>query len=240
MAGRIHSIETLAAVDGPGVRMAVFFQGCPARCLYCHNPDMWDIRGGITMSAAEVLERAERMRPYFGREGGVTLTGGEPLMQAAFARELTDVCKQAGISVAIDTSGACWGPEAQAAVDAADLLLVDVKHTDAERHRELAGFPLADTLKLLDYTLTRKKPVWVRQVIVPGWTASREQVEALARLLKKYPNVQRVELLPYHTMARAKWEALNKIYPLAATREPTAEEMAELRSILAQAGLPVT
>jgi len=239
MTGRIHSIETLAAVDGPGVRMAVFFQGCPARCMYCHNPDMWATDGGEPMSAADVLERAERMRPYIGRAGGVTLTGGEPLMQPAFARELTELCRQAKFSVAIDTSGACWGPEAEAAVDAADLLIVDVKHTDAERHRELAGFPLAGTLTLLDHTAVRDKPIWVRQVIVPGWTDSREQIEALAALLHNRPNVQRVELLPYHAMARAKWEALNRPYPLAQTPEPTEQAMADLRSILAQAGLPV-
>ncbi len=239
MTGRIHSIETLGALDGPGTRCVVFLQGCPLRCRYCHNPDTWDVRGGTEMSVGEVVARVSRCRPYFGDAGGLTLSGGEPLAQAHFCTEVLSACRDRKIHTALDTAGGPRTPTVQGAVALADLVLLDVKHTDPSAYRDLTGASLALTLAFLDHLTAIGKPFWVRQVIVPGITDSPAQVAALARLLTGRPSLQRVELLPYHSMARSKWAALNRPYPLAGTPDLPAAALPALEAILAAHGLPV-
>ena len=211
---RIHSIETLGGVDGPGVRCVIFFQGCPLHCLYCQNPDTQSFAGGREMALAELMHTIERTRPYFGPGGGVTLSGGEPLAQPQAVAELLKACQAKGIHTAIDTSGVCVTAPALEAARLADLLLLDIKHPDSEKCRALTGSGLEGPLKLLQQAEEQHQAVWIRHVVVPGWSDTLEVMDALARLLKSYTCIQRVELLPYHTMAAEKYQALGRDLPL--------------------------
>jgi pyruvate formate lyase activating enzyme len=211
---RIHSIETLGGVDGPGVRCVIFFQGCPLRCLYCQNPDSQSVEGGREMALAELMRSIERTRPYFGPEGGVTLSGGEPLAQPEAVAELLKACQAKGIHTAIDTSGVCATVPALEAARLADLLLLDIKHPDSEKCRALTGSGLDGPLKLLQQAEEQHQAVWIRHVVVPGWSDTLEVMDALADLLTPYTCIQRVELLPYHTMAAEKYQSLGRDQPL--------------------------
>lgn len=220
MEGRIHSIESLGTLDGPGVRTVVFLQGCPLRCRYCHNPDAWEPSLGKLADSADVVDQVAQFRRYFGKDGGVTLSGGEPLLQADFARAIFADCRARGIHTALDTSGYCLTTAARACLEETDLVLLDIKHTDPERHRELTGHPLEPVLAFLDHVAGRNIPLWVRHVVVPGWTDDTAGIEALAELLRPVPSLERVELLPYHDMGRRKWEALGRPYPLNGAPPP--------------------
>jgi len=211
---RIHSIETLGGVDGPGMRCVIFFQGCPLRCLYCQNPDTQSFEGGREMTLVELMRSIERTRPYFGPEGGVTLSGGEPLAQPQAVAELLKACQAKGIHTAIDTSGVCATAPALEAARLADLLLLDIKHPDPEKCRALTGSELEGPLKLLQQAEELRQAVWIRHVVVPGWNDTIDVMDALARLLKPFTCIQRIELLPYHTMAAEKYQALGRDLPL--------------------------
>lgn len=216
MEGRVHGFETLGARDGPGVRTVVFLQGCPLRCDYCHNPETWDPADGRAMAAAEVVDRVARNRPYFGKRGGVTLSGGEPLCQAAFGAAIFAGCRALGIHTALDTSGALGvGSAVPALLAVTDLVLLDLKAPDEESHRALTGAPLAPVLRFLAEVAGRAIPLWVRHVVVPGRNDTPEQVAALARPLAGLDTLVRVELLPYHTLAAPKYAALGRAHPLA-------------------------
>lgn len=169
MTGNIHSLESFGTVDGPGIRFVVFMQGCPLRCLYCHNPDSWDTnhRGQYQLSPEELLAEVMRYKNFIAR-GGVTVTGGEPLMQAAFVREFFMRCREAGIHTALDTSGALFTPTVRETLDAADLVLLDIKSIDAVQHQALTGARQDNTLRCLDYLEEKQIPVWIRHVLVPG------------------------------------------------------------------------
>ncbi len=214
---RIHSIETLGGVDGPGVRCVIFFQGCPLRCLYCQNPDTQCFEGGRDTTIQELMYAIERTRPYFGPEGGVTLSGGEPLAQPAAVAELLQACRAAGIHTALDTSGICVSPEALEAARLADLLLLDIKHPDPVRCQALTGGGLESALILLKAAEAQGQPVWIRHVFVPGWSDNPTFIEDMAMLLAPYTCIQRVELLPYHTLAAGKYCALGRDLPLSGT-----------------------
>ncbi|MEI6647670.1 MAG: pyruvate formate-lyase-activating protein [bacterium] len=211
---RIHSIETLGGVDGPGMRCVIFFQGCPLRCLYCQNPDTQSFEGGQAMSIAELMRTIERTRPYFGSKGGVTFSGGEPLAQPDVITELLKACHAKEIHTAIDTSGACATRPALEAARLADLLLLDIKHPDPDKCRALTGRGLDGPLLLLQAAEQQQQAVWIRHVVVPGWSNTLEVMEALAHLLAPFTCIQRVELLPYHTMAAEKYRALGRELPL--------------------------
>lgn len=211
---RIHSIETLGGVDGPGMRCVIFFQGCPLRCLYCQNPDTQCFEGGREMTVAELMRVVERTRPYFGPEGGVTLSGGEPLAQPEAVAALLEACHAKGIHAALDTSGVCVTALALEAAQQADLLLLDIKHPDEDKCRALTGAGLEGPLKLLHAAEEQRQAVWIRHVVVPGWSETEETMDVLARLLKPFTCIQRVELLPYHTMAAEKYHALGLEFPL--------------------------
>jgi pyruvate formate lyase activating enzyme len=232
--GRIHSLETLGALDGPGLRCVVFLQGCPLRCRYCHNPDTWAVGDGDEMTVDALVERIARYQPYFAREGGVTLSGGEPLLQARFAARVLAACAARGIHTALDTSGAVLNAEVRMALDATQLVILDIKHTDPARYRALTGGSLARTRAFMAEVAARGIPLWIRQVIVPGWNDTPADVQALARLVRDIPTLTRVELLPYHRLGVEKWCLLGRPYPLAEVAELSAAQQQTLLDVLAE------
>ena len=236
--GHIHSFESFGALDGPGVRFVVFLQGCALRCKYCHNPDTWNCSGGYPVSSDELIKTILTYKSFI-KNGGVTLSGGEPLLQPAFCEAVLRGCKEHGLHTAIDTSGAVPLAVAKGAVDAADMLLLDVKALDPADAKVLTGADNADTLAMLDYCEQVAKPVWIRHVLVPGYTMTDDRLRALAEYLHDYRCVERVELLPYHKMGDYKWQALGLTLPLEDVPVPTPEEVAHARQLFVEAGLPV-
>lgn len=222
---RVHSYESFGAVDGPGIRLVVFLQGCPLRCLFCHNPDTWDPCGGTETPVEEIVRRARRMRPYFGEDGGVTFSGGEPLLQAPAVLEATRALQAEGIHVALDTSGALDTPKALELLDAVDLVLLDVKHPDAQRFREVTGVDQGATRHVFDHLRATQKPVWIRQVVAHGLNATEEE-KAATRAFIAGLNVERIDRLPYHELGIHKYEALGLTYRGTELSPPTKEELA--------------
>lgn len=242
MTGRIHSFETFGSVDGPGVRFLVFLSGCPFRCRYCHNPDTWARPAELELSADEVLARALRYRAYWGAEGGITVSGGEPLLQTEFLTELFEKAKAAGVNTCIDTAAGPftrdepWFGGFRRLMSVTDLLLLDLKHLDPAAHRELTGADNAPVLDCARYLAEIGKPVWIRHVLVPGVTDSEPHLVRLAEFVRSLPNVRRTEVLPYHTLGVAKWRALGLPYGLDGVEPPTPESVARARVILSAEG----
>lgn len=223
-------METMGALDGPGLRMVVFLQGCPLRCRYCHNPDTWSVQGGQEMTAEQMVQKAVKYKRFFGKNGGVTFSGGEPLYQAGFVRECIRLLHEQGIHCAVDTSGGLWNDEVRALLEETDLVLLDVKHTEGEAFAALTGGSMDALRQCLARLEETQKPVWIRQVIVEGFTQSEQQVHALRSLIKGL-NVIKIELLPYHTLGVHKWAALGIPYALEGVQPPSREMMERLRSI---------
>ncbi len=236
--GYVHSVETLGAVDGPGLRFVLFLQGCPLRCKFCHNPDTWRTEGGEETTVDEMVRRILRYRTYI-KSGGVTISGGEPLRQAEFCLALIHALHEEGIHVAIDTSGIyCEGVAYEAAMEA-DLLLLDIKSFDREKAIRLTGFPTDHAWAILDAREKAKKPVWIRHVLVPGitlidkkngdsafdteeeWRAANVELLDGLRRLNDYSCIERVDLLPFHKMGEFKYEELHLPYELKDTEEPS-------------------
>jgi len=236
--GRVHQIETFGTVDGPGVRYVVFLQGCPLKCLYCHNPDTWKLKGGYETTVAEIIDDVKN---YFNfiKNGGVTLSGGEPLLQAEFALGLIRGVKELGLHTAIDTSGTIPLAKCKPVIDEADLIMLDVKTADPIFYKELAGGKFETVLKMLDYCENVKKPVWARHVVVPGLTLSDERLEQVAMLLSTYSCIEKVELLPFHKLGENKWANEGLEYKLLETPPPTRDEMKRAEDIFVAKGLPV-
>ncbi len=234
--GRIHSVETFGTLDGPGVRYVLFLQGCPLRCLYCHNPDTRDPSAGTAITAGAALADILPYRPFLAR-GGVTLSGGEPLLQPDFACALLDGCRENRLHSALDTSGAVPLATARAALDRADLILLDVKAVDEALCESLTGFGPQRTLEALDYCERTAKPVWIRHVLVPGYTLDPHHLERLADRLLSYTCIRRIELLPFHKMGEYKWAALRLPYLLGDTPAPTPAQLEAARAIFACRGL---
>ncbi|MCI8413381.1 MAG: pyruvate formate lyase-activating protein [Clostridia bacterium] len=220
----IHSIETLGALDGPGIRTVIFFSGCPMRCKFCHNPDTW--QGGEQRDETELAEWCVRYKAYYGKTGGVTLSGGEPLMQADGAVRLMQELKKRGISSALDTGGGIYSPQA---LNAADLTMIDIKHPNPERFRELTGVSQDALIASLDWLRAHGKRFWVRHVCVPGITDTAENVLAVKKMAA---GAEKIELLPYHTMGVEKWEKLGLCYPLAGVPALSAVKLKELNAVL--------
>lgn len=231
--GRIHSFETFGTVDGPGIRFIVFMKGCPLKCKYCHNRDCWSSEGAKLYSAEEVMTEIRKYRSFIDSSGGgVTVSGGEPLIQAEFVKQLLQKCKEEGIYTAVDTSGYAEVEEVKELLEYTDLVLLDLKQTNAVKHKELTGVE-NDKIKLFtEYLGKMGKPVWIRYVLVPGYTDDEADLLAAHEYLKKFKNIEKVEVLPYHSMGKAKWENLNLEYPLEGVRSPTAEEVEKAKSIL--------
>jgi len=237
--GYVHSIESMSTVDGPGVRGVVFLQGCAFRCIYCHNPDTWAMKSGEPVPVDKVMHTLMRYAPYYRNGGGVTFSGGEPLLQAGFLRKLLRECRQQGLHTAIDTNGHFLHSEARWALAATDLVILDVKHTDPARHEALTAHRLDTTLAFLDYLTEKGIPTWIRQVTVPGWNDTEAEMDALAALATGRPNVQRLELLPLHHLGRAKWKELGLDYDLADCEPPARATMQALRARLRRHGIEV-
>lgn len=240
MVGRIHSLESFGTVDGPGIRFVVFLQGCPLRCLYCHNPDTWDLKqtGKYLLSPGELLEEVLRYKSFIAK-GGVTVTGGEPLLQPEFLFEFYSLCEENGIHTALDTSGAIFTESVKRVYDIVDLVLLDVKSIDAEQHKELTGVKIDNTLKSLNYLEEINKPTWVRHVIVPGWTDDDFSLKKTADYLASYRCIEKVELLPYHDMGTRKYEQLGMEYRLKDALPLSKERLENTRTIFREAGLRV-
>lgn len=236
--GRIHSVETFGAVDGPGVRFVVFFQGCPLRCKFCHNPDTWNPAEGKPVTAKELAGQIASYKNFI-KDGGVTLSGGEPLLQPEFATALLLECKRLGLHTALDTSGGVPLSAAKPPVDAADLILLDIKDIDQEDCRALTGQDNQNALALLRYCQQTGKPVWIRHVMVPGLTLKRDKLSRLAAFLSGFSCIQKVELLPFHKMGEYKWEQLGRPYSLTDTPVPEPEEVALAKEIFRKQGLPL-
>lgn len=238
--GRIHSVESFGTVDGPGIRFVVFMQGCPLRCLYCHNPDTWPVKGDVRkeMTPKALLDEVLRYKNFIVR-GGVTVTGGEPLMQPDFLKAFFRLCREAGIHTALDTSGYVCSDKALDVLQFTDLVLLDIKTIDPLLHPRLTGVGHENPLKFLDEVETQEIPVWVRHVVVPGLTDDEASLEALARYIARYKMVRKVELLPYHTMGAYKYEAQGMKYPLEGVEPLPRERLERAREIFAKQGCRV-
>lgn len=237
---KIHSIESCGTVDGPGIRFVVFTQGCPLRCQYCHNPDTWKMKDGKETSIDYLVEEALKYKSYMKFSGGgVTVTGGEPLLQTEFVKDYFSRLKDYDIHTAIDTSGYVFNDGVKEVLDLTDLVLLDIKHFDPTKYKDLTGVELAPTLKFLDYLGEQNIPTWIRYVLVPGVSDQPEHIEALAKHLSKFTNIERIELLPFHKMGEYKWEEMNLEYKLADVNEPTKDSMTEALFIFKQHNLNV-
>lgn len=236
--GRIHSTESFGTVDGPGVRMVIFFQGCPMRCAYCHNPDSWDLQGGKEMTAAELLELYKRNQAFY-RNGGITASGGEPLMQMAFLTELFEMAKKMKIHTCLDTSGAVYSRKRQKEFEqlfkVTDLVLLDMKHSSEAGHKSLTGRKQAPVLAFAKALEKAEVPMIIRHVVVPGITDDKEELQELGYLIGKYANLAGLEVLPYHTMGVDKYKNLRKEYPLEGVPEMKPEKAKEARKIILEA-----
>ena len=230
--GRVHSVQTLGAVDGPGVRFVVFMQGCPLRCACCHNPDTWDVDGGELMDAMVLADRAVRYREYFGDEGGVTVSGGEPLLQSRFVADFFKACHDRGLHTCLDTSGCVLDDDVRELLRHTDLVMLDVKYTDGDKYKRYVGCDMQEPLRFLDYLQSIDKPTWLRQVIIPTLNDDPLNVESLAALEMAHPCVVKTELLPFRKLCSVKYDKLGIPFPLAETPEPTAVRMKELSAIL--------
>ena len=230
--GRIHSIQTLGTVDGPGVRFVAFLQGCPLRCGCCHNPDTWDVTGGTAITAADLVAKACRYRSYFGADGGITLSGGEPLLQAEFVREVFALCHKEGIHTCLDTSGCLLTEEVKAALAVTDRVLLDVKYATEEDYRQHVGCSLSAVTDFLAYLDEKGIPTTLRQVIIPTLNDTADSVTALRDIAAAHPCVDGVELLPFRKMCQMKYDEMGLSFPFAHLPEPTAEEMANLNAVL--------
>lgn len=236
--GYIHSTESFGSVDGPGVRFVIFTAGCPMRCQFCHNPDTWKMEAGTQYIADELLNKAMKYRSYWGSKGGITVSGGEPLLQIDFLTELFQKAKKEGIHTTIDTSGNPFTREEpffgkfQKLMEVTDLVMLDIKHIDDEQHKILTGHTNQNILDLAQYLSDTGKPVWIRHVLVPERSDKDEYLEKLHTFIKTLNNVEKVEVLPYHTLGSYKWKEMGMEYPLEGIDPPTKERVENANRIL--------
>lgn len=221
MQGKIHSLESFGTVDGPGTRFVVFTQGCPMRCAYCHNPDTWDVNGGTLMDASYIIEQYEKNAPFYRNGGGITVTGGEPLLQIDFITELFTLAKDRNIHTCIDTSGITFNPESPELMNKmdklmalTDLVMLDIKHINPDKHRELTKQPNHNILRFVDYLNSKGVDMWIRHVVVPGITDDEKYLYELGYFIGAFKNLKALDVLPYHTMGEKKYEAIGLEYPL--------------------------
>ncbi len=239
--GFIHSIESFGSVDGPGVRCVVFMQGCRMRCKYCHNPDTWSMDGGEEFTPQALAQNVWKYHTYWGKnseKGGVTVSGGEPLLQIEFVTEFLKLLKAKGVHTALDTSGQPFSDDEEflkkfdELLKYTDLVLVDIKQTDSIEHKQLTGFGNENILKMAAYLSDKGIPMWIRRVLVPDVTDSEQELTNLSQFIKTLKTVEKVEVLPYHTLGLFKWEKLGIAYPLAGVPSPTRQQTERAREIL--------
>lgn len=232
--GYIHSIETLGTLDGPGIRMVVFFQGCKLRCAYCHNPDTWIFNKGTATTAEEIVKKARRYKPYFKfNDGGITFSGGEPLMQPEFLLECLKLCKKEGIHTVIDTAGVGLG-DYDEILKYADLVILDVKHSNPEKYKSITGLDIDSYCRFKEALIKNNKSIWLKQVVTPGINDTYEDMIAFEKEVNTFPKsmIQKVELLPYHTLGVFKYKELNIDYKLEGVQPLTKEKLEELKRYL--------
>lgn len=231
---KIHSIESLSTVDGPGMRFVVFMQGCQIKCKFCHNPDTWCIQDGKEMDVQEILEKIERSKNYLvASNGGVTFTGGEPMLQQDFLLEILPQIKKLGIHIAIDTNGVYdVTDKVKKILEYVDLVLLDIKHIDEKTHKQLTGVSNEKTLSFAKYLDSINKNVWIRVVYMPGITDKEDSLKKLKEYIDSLKNVEKVEVLPYHEMGIYKWKELNMEYELKDQRVPSKEETNKIQEYL--------
>lgn len=230
--GRVHSIQSMGTLDGPGVRFVIFLQGCPLRCRCCHNPDTWDFQGGTEYTSEELIKRALRFKEYFGRDGGVTVSGGEPLMQADFVREIFELCHENGLNTCLDTSGCILNDKIKSLLSVTDRVLLDVKYLTDELYRENVGCAIDTPMAFLDYLCKENIPTTVRQVIIPTKNDTEENILALREIVTAHKNVDKVELLPFRKICQVKYDKMGLEFPFGSIPEPTKERMASLEELL--------
>lgn len=236
--GRVHSIESFGSVDGPGVRFIVFLKGCHMRCQFCHNPDTWDINGGEIKTADELLSQALRYKSYWKKGGGITVSGGEPLLQIDFLIEFFTKAKAKGIHVTLDTSGNPFTREEpffskfNELMKVTDLVMLDIKQINEAEHKVLTGWSNSNILDMARYLSEINKPVWIRHVLVPGGSDNDEQLIKLDKFIKTLKNIDRVEVLPYHSLGAFKWEELGIDYPLKDILPPTKDRIDNANKLL--------
>ncbi len=230
--GRVHSIQSLGTVDGPGIRFVVFLQGCNLRCKCCHNPDTWDMNGGTEYTAEQIAEKALRYKEYFGSDGGITVSGGEPLLQADFVREIFRLCHQNGINTCLDTSGSVLNSSVKALIEETDRVLLDIKYTDDALYKENVGCSIEKPLEFLEYLNQNKIPVTLRQVIIPTLNDNEENIIKLKKLAQSNPCVDKTELLAFRKICQTKYDAMQIPFPFAHLPTPTVETMDKLNKML--------
>ncbi len=230
--GRVNSIQTLGTLDGPGVRFVVFLQGCPLRCGYCHNPETQEFSGGIEYSSDDIVNKALRYREYFGEDGGITISGGEPLLQANFCAEIFTKCHENGINTCLDTSGCVINDDIEKLIDLTDYVLLDVKFTNNHDYEKYVGCSFGAPLEFLEMLESKNKSVKLRQVIVPTLNDSEENIIKLSEISKKYFCVKAVELLPFKKICKGKYDALNREFIFEKFETPTSAEISALQEKL--------
>ena len=233
--GKVHSVETCGTLDGPGLRYVIFLQGCPLRCQYCHNPDTWKLGDGRKATVNDLMEDINKYKSFMKFSGGgITVSGGEPLLQPSFVEELFKRCKEEGIHTTIDTSGCIMNSETKKVMEYTDLVLLDIKSYNPAKYKEVTGVSVTPTLEFAKYLSSINKPMWVRYVLVPGLTDDLDEIEELALFLSKLTNIERVEILPFHKMGEYKWEELGYEYRLKNTEPPTDESVSKAKEIFRQ------
>ena len=236
--GRVHSVESFGSVDGPGVRYIVFLQGCHMRCKYCHNPETWSMEGGELMTAQEVFDKAYRFRNYWKNNGGITVSGGEAMLQMEFVTELFKLAKKENVHTTLDTSGNPFTMEEpfksqfDELMKVTDLFMLDIKHIDDEKHKQITGWTNSNILQLARYLSDNGKDMWIRHVLVPGYTDDENDLIRLRDFVKSLKTVQRFEVLPYHTLGVFKWENLGIPYSLSDVMPPDRDQIKRANDIL--------
>jgi pyruvate formate lyase activating enzyme len=237
LTGRVHSIETCGTVDGPGIRFIIFLQGCQMRCKYCHNRDTWDTKAGKLMSVDELMKDLVQYRNFMEASGGgVTVSGGEAMLQPEFVKAIFTACKQEGIHTCLDTNGFVrrLDDTVKEVLDVADLVLLDIKQIDNDKHIDLTHVSNKYTLEFAKYLAQRNQPVYLRYVVVPGYTDSITDAEALGKFIEPMKNIEKIELLPYHELGKHKWTAMGEIYPLEGVKPPAHETMEAIKKTLSK------
>lgn len=232
MKGFVNSIQSMGTLDGPGVRFVVFLQGCNLRCGCCHNPETWEVGAGTEFASEEIVSRCERFKEYFGDLGGITLTGGEPLLQAKFAGEIFALCREKGINTCLDTSGSVMNDEVRKLLDLTDYVLLDIKYTDEEQYKKYAGCSMQRPMDFLKLLSEKNIPTVLRQVIIPTLNDTEENILRLKGIAEEYKSVEKIELLPFKKICTVKYEKEGKEFPFADIPTPTPDKMKELNNLL--------
>lgn len=230
--GQVHSIQSLGTVDGPGLRFVVFLQGCNLRCKCCHNPDTWEMLGEKQFTAEEIVEKAKKYKEYFGKKGGITLSGGEPILQADFAYKVFRLCHENGINTCLDTSGSILNDNVKKLLSETDRVLLDIKYTNDADYLQNVGCSIEKPMEFLEYLNEQKIPTTIRQVIIPTINDNEENIEKLNEIVKQYPCIDKVELLPFKKICQTKYDSMKIEFPFGHLDTPTKEAMDKFKKLL--------